>query len=383
LKIIITIKVFQMSQNEPVSKKRILSLDGGGVRGVLTLEILAKIESDLRVSTGKPNLVLADWFDFIGGTSTGAIIASLLSMGRSVEEILEFYIENASRMFEPASWSKRFRSNLYSHESLETKLKEVFGADTELGSEKLKSLLLIVLQDASTDSPWPVTNNPRAKYNQATCGDENNLHIPLWQLVRASTAAPVFFEPEKIKIGAKTHTFIDGGMTPYNNPAFMMFLTATLPQYNLNWPASEEELLLVSVGTGSTAIVKSEINKKPLNYIDSAINIPPALLHANVEEQDKICRVIGKCLAGDEIDSEIGDLIGADSPTGKNAFTYVRYTTDIGKDALEKLGLGHLSALPLKKMDDASLVGPLREIGSAVAHHKVDVAHLNNHCPFQ
>ena len=57
------------------TKKRMLSLDGGGVRGVMTLEILAKIESDLRASTGKPNLVLADWFDFIGGTSTGAIIS--------------------------------------------------------------------------------------------------------------------------------------------------------------------------------------------------------------------------------------------------------------------------------------------------------------------
>ncbi|MEM6916215.1 MAG: patatin-like phospholipase family protein, partial [Verrucomicrobiota bacterium] len=66
--------------------KRILSLDGGGIRGVFTIAILERIEALLRehYKDSKPGLVLADYFDFIGGTSTGAIIAALLSKGLSV-----------------------------------------------------------------------------------------------------------------------------------------------------------------------------------------------------------------------------------------------------------------------------------------------------------
>lgn len=55
----------------PTDKKKILALDGGGIKGVVSIEILAKIEQLLREREGKPDLVLADYFDFIAGTSTG------------------------------------------------------------------------------------------------------------------------------------------------------------------------------------------------------------------------------------------------------------------------------------------------------------------------
>ena len=77
---------------------------------------------------------------------------------------------------------------------------------------------MIVLRKATTDSPWPLTNNPPAKYNDATrpgC----NLKLPLWQLVRGSTAAPTYFPPEVIHID-RDFIFVDGGVTMYNNPAF-------------------------------------------------------------------------------------------------------------------------------------------------------------------
>jgi len=69
-----------------------------------------------------------------------------------------------------------------------------------LGSESLRTLLLVVLRNATTDSPWLVSNNPAAKYN--TLDRPNcNLRIPLWQLVRGSTAAPTYFPPETIQVG--------------------------------------------------------------------------------------------------------------------------------------------------------------------------------------
>jgi patatin-like phospholipase/acyl hydrolase len=67
--------------------KRILSLDGGGVRGVLTLGFLKRIEDLLRTRHGRPDLTLADYFDLIGGTSTGAVIAAGLALGLDVASI--------------------------------------------------------------------------------------------------------------------------------------------------------------------------------------------------------------------------------------------------------------------------------------------------------
>jgi uncharacterized protein len=72
--------------------------------------------------------------------------------------------------------------------------------------------VLMVLRNATTDSPWPLSNNPRAKYNQEDRAD-NNLLLPLWQLVRASTAAPVYFPPELIQVGDHDFVFVDGGLT--------------------------------------------------------------------------------------------------------------------------------------------------------------------------
>ena len=84
----------------PGAPNRLLALDGGGIRGVLTIEILDEIERVLRAETGAgPSFRLADYFDYIAGTSTGAIIASCLSLGMSAAEIREFYVASGPSMF--------------------------------------------------------------------------------------------------------------------------------------------------------------------------------------------------------------------------------------------------------------------------------------------
>src|SRR5690348_12023103 len=82
--------------------RKILALDGGGIRGVITLEILLEIETQLRNKLGNPNLTLSDYFDYIGGTSTGAIIAAGMALGKSVEEMLNFYDQYGAQMFDHA-----------------------------------------------------------------------------------------------------------------------------------------------------------------------------------------------------------------------------------------------------------------------------------------
>ena len=90
---------------------------------------------------------------------------------------------------------------------------------SSLGSEYLRTLLMVVLRNATTDSPWPVSNNPAAKYN-APDRKDSNLNIPLWQLVRGSTAAPTYFPPEVVKVGEQEFIFVDGGMTITTIPLF-------------------------------------------------------------------------------------------------------------------------------------------------------------------
>src|SRR5690606_9005293 len=203
----------------------------------------------------RDDFVLADYFDYVAGTSTGAIIATCVALGMPVAEIRRFYIENGEAMFDKAGLLRRFRYK-FEDQRLAARLREVInryrtpeelaaGTDLTLGSAALKSLLMLVMRNATTDSPWPVSSNPAAKYNQRHRPD-CNLDLPLWQLVRASTAAPVYFPPEVVDVGAQRFVFVDGGVTTYNNPAFLLFLMATLAPYRLQWPAGAERLFLVS-----------------------------------------------------------------------------------------------------------------------------------------
>ncbi len=180
----------------PSGPRRMLSLDGGGIRGVVTLEILARIEALLRSHYKRDDLVLSDHYHFIGGTSTGAIIACGLSLGMPVAELQRFYLDCATEMFRRSGWRRRAH-HLYSAKPLREKMKGVFGEDTLLGSERFRSLLLVVTRNAKTDSPWFITNNVNAKFNDPSLPD-CNLNIPVWKLVRASTAAPIFFAAEEI-----------------------------------------------------------------------------------------------------------------------------------------------------------------------------------------
>jgi len=358
--------------------KKLLAIDGGGIRGVLALEILAEIEK--LFAKGRPNYVLADDFDYIAGTSTGGIVAAGLSVGKSVAEIMDFYVKSGPKMFEREWLLNRAYANFKS-EPLAVELQTVFGADTMLGSDKLRTLLLLVLRNATTDSPWPLSNNPFAKYNCA--GTECNLDIPLWQLVRASTAAPTYFPPEAIKIGDKVHLFVDGGVTVYNNPAFQMVLMATLDRYwplapegQRGWATGEKDMLVVSVGTGLTPRADAALRSSEMHLLYNASHIPSALMNAAQAEQDLLCRTLGKCLAGDMIDLEVGDMIGATGLVPEKRFTYVRYNTELTKPALAELGCGDVDPTEISNLAAVSAIGALRVVGRAVAAKKVAATHF-------
>ena len=360
--------------------KKILALDGGGIRGILTVEILARIEALLREKSPRgKTFVLADYFDFFAGTSTGAIIAACLSWGMSVERIREFYLQNGKEMFDKASLLKRYYRHKFEDEKLSARLREEFGAGTTLGSEKLRTLLMMVLRNASTDSPWPVCNNPAAKYNECSRGD-CNLNLPLWQLVRASTAAPTYFPPEIVRVGAREFIFVDGGITMYNNPAFQAFLMATVEPFNLNWPAGENNMLLVSVGTGTSPDANAELRPEEMNLLYNASSIPSALMAAALNEQDFLCRVFGKCVAGDALDREVGDMIGKRGPVEPKLFTYVRYNAELTRTGLDFLDLADIEPKNVQQLDSIEYIADLQRVGRAIASRRVSMDHFTGFC---
>jgi len=356
-------------------QKKILTLDGGGIRGMMTVEVLAGIEKILRDKQKNDKLVLSDWFDFFAGTSTGAIIATCLSLGMSSDEIRQFYLSSGEDMFDKASIFNRFTHNKYEDEKLAGKLREVFGAGTTLGSDKLRTLLMMVMRNASTDSPWPVSNNPNAKYNQPDRKD-CNLKLPLWQLVRASTAAPVYFPPELIDIKSHQFVFVDGGITTYNNPSFQSFLMATTEPYKLNWPTGQDKLLVVSIGTGTSPDANKDLKPDEMNIIYNASSIPSALMYAALNEQDFLCRTFGNCLAGDELDREVGDMIGKQEPVLPKLFTYLRYNAELTREGLDALGLPDIEPENVQKLDSVEHISDLQQVGRAVVVKKVRPEHF-------
>ena len=297
----------------------------------------------------------------------------------SVDRIRDFYLQNGREMFDKSSLLNRYYRHKFEDQKLSARLHQEFGADTTLGSEKLDGLLMMVLRNASTDSPWPISNNPAAKYNDCARAD-CNLNLPLWQLVRASTAAPTYFPPEVVRVGQKEFIFVDGGITMYNNPAFQAFLMATVEPFKLNWPAGENKLLLVSVGTGTSPYANAELRPDEMNVLYNASSIPSALMAAALNEQDFLCRVFGKCLAGDPLDREVGDMIGARGPVQPRLFTYVRYNAELTRQGLDGLGLAGIEPKNVQQLDSIEYIADLQAVGSTVAKQKVSLDHFAGFC---
>jgi uncharacterized protein len=126
-------------------------------------------------------------------------------------------------------------------------------------------------------------------------------------------------------------------------------------------------MLLVSVGTGLTPNIQTDLDAKKMNLLYQATSLPTALMFAAQNEQDMLCRIFGKCLAGDPIDGEVGDLIGATGAVNPKLFTYVRYDAELSQKGLDKLGLGHLNAANIQQMDSVKYMSELQEVGKAVA----------------
>lgn len=357
---------------EPLGPKRILTLDGGGLRGIVSLCFLKKIETLLRKRHGNhADFRLAHYFDLIAGTSTGAIIAAGLAIGLSVDELSEEYLRLGRKVFRASMWRKGVFRDRYDGTGLIAELKRVFG-DRTLGDPELCTGLLIVTKRMDTASPWPLGNNPKGRYfnAKAKSGAIANADYPLWQVVRASTAAPTFFAPEKIIIAREAGKdsvkgdFVDGGVSPHNNPALQALMYATLDGFKVCWPAGQDRLLVVSVGTGCGNLAK------PASKVvaQAGINALTSLMDDCSTLVETLMQWMSDSSDATSIDAEIGNL-GKDLLGGKPTFRYRRYQLDLTREGVNAIlpGVPEKTLASLPEMDKPENLDLLKKLGELAA----------------
>jgi len=193
----------------------VLSLDGGGVRGLSSLLILRSLMERLeRQSKATQPLLPCEVFDLICGTSTGGLIALMLGRLRmSVDEAIHCYLDFSRQVFE----GKSTGSAMYNASDLEKWVKEIVGGD---GSASLEDPLasegqcchtfVVAVTRAYADAPPKLFRSYPTKARPADS-------CKIWEAARATTAASPFFHP--IKIGVPPQTFIDGSLSGANNPS--------------------------------------------------------------------------------------------------------------------------------------------------------------------
>lgn len=363
--------------------KRILALDGGGLRGIVSLAFLKRIEDLLRARHGGDHeFRLCHYFDLVAGTSTGAIIASALAKGMSVDELVKCYLDLGRRVFARSFWRRGVLLARYDEATLQQELKDVLGATTTLGGPELLTGLLVVTKRLDTGSPWPLANNPRGKYFRAGPHDTwiSNGDYLLWEIIRASTAAPTYFDPERITISTKDGRpaiegeFLDGGVSPYNNPSLQALLYATLEGFRVGWNTGADNLLVISVGTGAgdpsqtpSWIAAQGAMKALLSLTDDCAALVETMM-----------QWMSTSPTARLIDQEVGDL-GNDLLGGAPRFTYQRYQLPLTRESVDALmpGIQDDTLESLKLMDEPHNLELLKDLGEIQASRSV----LDQHFP--
>jgi hypothetical protein len=353
--------------------KRILAIDGGGVRGVVALAFLERIERVLEGHYGRP-IRLCDHFDLIGGTSTGAIIATALALGYKAAQIREFYFRLGPTVFKRPwlrlpGWHAKFDAL-----ALSRQLEEIIGS-RHLDSEDLQTGLGIMLKRIDTGSAWILINNPRSLFWETPADRAyiGNRHYSLVNVVRASTAAPHFFDPQEIDIGdGEVGLFVDGGLTPHNNPSLSLLLAAIIPGYRLNWSIGPGNLTIVSVGAGT---FRDRPGVKALREGASASLALRAMVQQINDNQQLVMTLMswfGESTTSWPINADIGDLSLVPPPTGA-LFRFLRYDLKLETDWLRSLGaeVSPETLKQLRRFDDPDAMPLLEDLALRAASKQV------------
>lgn len=266
-----------------MKKIKILSIDGGGIKGIIPAKIINEIEVKLQSKHGNKNLKISDFFDVIAGTSTGGILACLYLLdnynGKKIfaKDVISIYKEKSSRIFD-LSFIQRVKTlyglteKKYNDENFEEVLKEVLGDKTLSSVDKIGII-----------TSYDITQRKMVVFNSLNAKENPQYDFYLRDVVRATTAAPTYFSPAKIySMSGKSHTCIDGfvasanpSMTTFTESRCIdfskVFNDRKLPKY-----PNENDIILVSIGTGfeqSSYLFDEMKNKGILGWIRPIIDM--------------------------------------------------------------------------------------------------------------
>jgi len=362
--------------------KRILALDGGGVRGILTLQYLKRMEELLGKRAGNdPNFRLSQYFDLVGGTSTGSIIATGLALGWTVEKLETLYNQLAEQVFQKSIWRQGILQAKFPRTPLMEALTRQFG-DRTLGSEDLQTGLMIMTKRLDSGSPWPLMNNPKGRYFDPVSKKGTarpNKDFLLREVVRASTAAPHYFNPERLRIGKGAEgAFVDGGVSPHNNPALQLVLMATTEGFGLKWAVGADQLLLVSVGTGAQEIRLSANEVMDMSSASVSLQALTSLMNDCDAMNQTILQWMSRSPTAWKIDRVIGNLQG-DVLGGRELFSYLRYNVVLDREWLQtNLGvdLKAHEVKGLQEMDKPKNMSKLALLGTSASLVQIQPDHF-------
>lgn len=267
----------------------ILSIDGGGIRGVAPARMLAHLDEALR-RAGAP--AVADAFDLLVGVSTGALVAGALAAGdREPSAIVELYRTQGERIFGRQGFLaglRNFFRQKHSAKPLEALLKEVF-ADLALG--ELRRNLLVPFYSMHPGEPRAVFAHGGPAYPPGAGGHDYG-PLLLREVVRASTAAPTYFNPAEVRVGKASkevaYLGIDGGLFA-NNPALCAYVEG-----RKLFPGEELVVLSLGCGKAKTTYPRNIRDWGLFDWIAPAHGVPllKAVMHGQTDTVDHQMRVL-------------------------------------------------------------------------------------------
>lgn len=243
-------------------KVRILSLDGGGVRGIIPAVILEHIEEQIIEITKNPDARISDYLDFCAGTSTGSIIAAMINVplpnGRpayKMSDIVNSYMTLTDKVFKKSLWQN---------------IKTVWGLlHPKYTSKEINEELAIVLKDWTMDDminpcafqAYDIYKRRPNIYTSADL-DMKYANYKVKHIVKGSTSIPAFFKPTFFKTNDDVDTLVDGGLFA-NNPSLVSYIEAgKTPSILANFKkVTPKNTLLLSFGTGQADLTHYSYKK--------------------------------------------------------------------------------------------------------------------------
>lgn len=330
---------------------RILSIDGGGIRGLIPAKVLTVLEAELQREA--PGKKLHEYFNLICGTSTGAILAIGIALGIPAAELARFYRENARMIF--PKWylkiipqrSRAIITSIYSNRKLRKKLEEVYAAANNGETPLLDDLKSWVCIPAFNGNDGMI-NVFKTRHLEEYFRDYK---LPAHEVALSSASAPVYFPPHTFsfsnKYGSGTNVnMIDGGIFA-NNPSLIGLLEAT---EKLEHEISTVSLLSLGTGQGRH-IIKSGWKPKDIWYW---LLPKPRLLDVILDSQTQIT------------EQYVGFLRRAFEKKG-SSFEYLRVQHDLGSDTID---LNASSRKDLMRLDAIGDELAKKHINSILQHLK-------------